>query len=764
MSKTRSIGISIPRIDGISKATGKATYVTDLKRPGMLYGKILRSDRPHARIVHIDTGEALSLPGVKAVVTGRDAPDIRYGVLLQDRYVLAKDRVRYIGEPIAAVAAVSERIAEKAIRLIRVAYQDLKPVYTVEAALDDSAPLLHPDLRGYRGPEVYISCGNVCADARLSVGDVAQGFADSDLIFEDTYRTPAIHQAYLEPLACLAELDSDGRLVVWSGSQLLSPTHERIAAALNMPMTQVRVIPLTMGGGFGGKLLVHIEEICALLALNAGKPVKLCLSREEDIFIGHARPPYTIFLRTGVRKDGSIIAREADILTNVGAYSDYAVATSQVALCYTMGVYRIPNLSARARAVYTNNPDFGCMRGFGAIEIGYANECHLDVIARGLGMDPVALRYKNLAQEGDPRATGQGLHGVSSKELMDIAIEKSGYHQKKGRLGPYRGIGIAHAIISTGVLSSSAIVHVLGDGSVNLQTGIVDIGTGTHTALCQIAAEVFGVDISQVHMSSPDSDHSPYDAGSFASRTLFDAGRAVLMAAKDARDQLIDIAAGMLDCQRQDVSWEGGKAYRTGAQTERLSMAELSEYSKGVLDGPIIGRGALLSNRPFERLPGEGYFEYPSCEYLFATHVAEVEVDPDTGKCKVLNYTASHDGGLIVNPRGFEGQIEGGVVQGIGYALLEHLVIEEGRIANPSFLDYHLPTAMDIPEINIFSIESKSTKGPFGAKGIGEPPIMPPMPAIANAIFDAVGVQVKELPITAERLFFAMREKREDTA
>jgi CO/xanthine dehydrogenase Mo-binding subunit len=760
MKKKRSVRQSIPRGDAIAKVTGRSIFVTDFTRPGMIYGKLLLSDRAHARIVRIDTRKAQSLLGVEAIITGRDVPDIHYGLILKDRTILPKERVRFIGEPVAAVAAVSEKVANEAIRLIEIEYKDIKPVFSIESALLENAPILHPEVRSYKCTSPYIRYKNVCMDAKLTLGDITRGFTESDMIFEDTYRTLPMYQAYLEPHACLVEVDPDERITVWMGEQILGPIHEELATALDVPMSRVRVIPCTFGGGFGGKLTAHIEEICALLAIHSGKPVKLSLTRADDIFTTHSRAPYTTHLKTGVKKDGKIVAWQADILVDVGAYSDYAVGTAQTALCTSMGVYTFSNFYARARAIYTNNPDYGCMRGFGALEIGYALECHMDMIAHGLGLDPTELRYRNLASEGDVRATGQKLNDVSIKKLMDTAIEVSRYSEKKGKMGPNRGIGIANAIINTGMLSSSAIVRVLEDGSVNVQTGVIDIGTGTHTAFRQIVAEVFEIDVSRIHIASLDSDNSPYDVGSFASRSVFDSGNAIRMAAQDSRNQLIDIAVQILNCNKDDVIWDNGKAYRRTSRAEGLSMVDLVSFSLYSLDGPVIGRGSLLSKRPFSQAPGEGYFEYPFGQFLFATHVVEVEVDPETGKCSIMNYTACHDPGLVINPKGIEGQIEGGVVQGIGYALYEQLVVQNGRILNPSFVDYLIPSALDIPPIRIIVLEEKSSTGPFGAKGIGEPPTMPPMPAIANAILDAVGVQVKEIPITAEKLYWAIKQTK----
>jgi len=593
--------------------------------------------------------------------------------------------------------------------------------------------------------------------ASLTIGDTIGGFDQSDFIIEDTYRTLPQYQAYLEPHACLAEVDNNGRLTLWTGEQILSPIHEEIATALHLSMSQVRVLPLEVGGGFGGKLSAHLEEICALLAIAAKRPVKICLNREQDFFTTHLRPPFTIHIKSGVKSDGIILAREVDILTDVGAYSDYAVGTSQTALGLSIGVYKIPNFTARARAVYTNNPDFGCMRGFGGLEMNYANECHMDSIAQRLGKDPADIRFQNIAQEGDPMATGQPMHSVTIHELMETVIRQSNYRDRKANRSLHHGVGIANSIITTGIFSSSATVHVLADGTINLQTGVVDIGTGTRTALAQIAAEVFQIDVAAVHMAALDSDSSPYDAGSTTSRTIFDSGTAVLNACIDARDQLIEIAAQVFSCDINEVIWRCGNAVYLPAQSLSLTISDLISHALYLSTGPVIGRGTLLSTRPYAVPPGKGYAESPCREFLFASHIVEVEIDPETGVCHIVNYIACHDAGTIVNPLGIEGQIDGGIVQGIGLALYENLVIDHGRIINPTFSNYLIPTVLDIPPLSKSFIESESKSGPFGAKGIGEPPIMPPAPAIANAIRDAIGVNLTEIPMTSEKIFFAIK-------
>lgn len=755
------IGKSVPRIDGVEKVTGQAIYCTDFSLPGMLYGKILYSDRPHARIVEIDASRALALDGVEAVVTAQDAPDVLYGLYIRDRLIFAKGRVRHIGEPVAAVAAASERLAAKALKLIDVEYEDLPPVLDAESALQPDAPQIHPDVESYQGLYDWIKYGNVAMEASLELGDVEQGFAEADYVFEDTYKTAAMHQAYLEPHACVAGFDHTGRLTVWTARQQLSVCHRELATALDMPMTDVRVVPLWLGGGFGGKLKSHLEPIAVLLARKAGKPVKITLTRAEDFVSTHPRAPYIIHMKTGVKKDGTLVAKQVDVLVEAGAYTDHTVGTSIHAISFAQGSYHIPNCSARVRNVYTNNPDWGCMRGYGALQSLFATESQMDTIAHRLNMDPAELRLKNLCRDGEQKITGQRLHNVQIRDTMDEAISASGYWEKKGRMGPNRGIGLANTILNTGLLFSSAFVRVNEDSTVTILTAITDHGTGNLTAFCQIVAEVLGISVDRVRVAAQDSDTSPPDTGSIASRTIFDSGNAVRLAAEDVRTQLIQVAAETLGCKPDDIVFLEGQAYSQDNPDAHLDFADLVGISMFAGKGPVLGRGSFLARAPYERLPGPGFGEHPAATYMFGTHVVEVEVDPDTGRTTVLNYTACHDVGQIINRQGIEGQVEGGVVQGIGYGLYEHLVVEGGQIRNPSFVDYQIPTALDAPPIKTLFVEVPDPGGPFGAKGIGEPPFIPPMPAIANAIFDAVGVRVREIPITPEKLWRALKDQSE---
>jgi CO/xanthine dehydrogenase Mo-binding subunit len=752
------VGHSVPHDSSQAKVTGQAKFSTDVQFHQMLYGKLLLSEQPHARLVGVDVSEALALPGVKAVITGEDTPERRYGPFLRDRPILARDWVRFIGEPIAAVAAISESIAARAASLIKVHYEDLPAVFEVNEALKADAPILHPNLKDYEETHPYIRYGNTCMEARISQGDVETGFYNADHIIEATYKTHGHHQAYIEPHACTAVYDHTGRLTVWTATQQLSWSHADLARVLDIPMTQVRMIPTYMGGAFGGKLNIFLEPICALLTRATGLPVQITLTREEEFLVQHGRAPFTIHLRTGVLEDGTITAHEADILVDAGAYVDQAIGIATKAAFSTQGCYFIPNCKVHTRAVYTNNVDWGCMRGYGTLQMNFALESHLDAIAKALQIEPVHLREKNLCTEGDEIISGQRLRSVHIDRTMQLALEQSGYWEKRRQRHPYRGIGLANVVKTSGFLSSSATIRCNEDGTVSVMTSITDLGTGAHTVLRQITAEVLGLPIAQVFVSAQDSDNSPFDIGSQASRTIYDTGNAVRLAAESVRDQLVRLAAEHFTCSTEAVAFSGGRAVLLDKPDNFLNFIDLVGISIYARGGPLVGHGSWIGSRPLDNPVGEGFFEgaYPS--FGFATQIAEVEIDPETGKVTVLSFTTSQDVGKALNPAAVEGQIEGAVVQGIGFCLLEEMLLKDGKVLNPSFVDYRIPTILDTVEMNVSLVEEMDPTGPFGAKGAGEAPIVGVAPAIANAVFDALGIQIKELPITPEKLYFAIRE------
>ncbi len=750
------IGSSPIREDSFPKVSGKAIYSTDVIQSNMLYGKILYSDLPHARITSIDTSKALALPGVGAVITAVDVPNTRYGLFLFDRPILARDRVLFIGEPVAAVAAISEQIAAQAIKLIEVTYEKLPAVFDIEGAIQEDAPIIHPNIKEYGAINPYIRYGNVCMDARVVQGDPKQAFANADFVFENVYTTQGTHQGYLEPHACLASYDYTGRFTVWTSTQQLSWDHAGLAKALEVPMTQVRIISTYVGGGFGGKLNISIEPICCVLTQKTGRPVKITLTREEEFITQHPRAPFQIKLKTGVMREGTLIAQDADIIANAGAYADQTIGTATKAAYSMQGSYFIPNCSARARAVYTNNVDWGCMRGYGTLEMNFAIEAQLDFIARQIGMDPADIRYRNLARESNTIISGQKLRCVHIRETMDKALEVAQYRQKKGDRGANIGIGIANVTKTSGLLASSASVRVNEDCSVSILTSVTDIGTGAHTVFRQIVAEVLRVPIERIHISSQDSDTSPFDIGSQASRVVFCTGNAILMAAKDVRNQILVLAAKVLGLDQKNLALTGGWVRNAATRETLISFESLVSISLYEHQGPLLGHGSFTSTSPLETANGDGFFEHVYPSFTFSTQIAVVEVDPDTGKLEVLEFVSCHDVGRALHPNAVKGQIEGAVIQGIGFSIYEEMITKDGKVLNPGFVDYRMPTSMDGVELKTILIEIPDEHGPFGAKGIGEAPIIGVAPAIVNAVYDATGVHVRDLPLHPERLFFAL--------
>lgn len=754
------IGKPIIRESGAKKVTGAAKFTTDISKENMLHGKILFSNRPHARILNIDVSKAAAIPGVEAIITGDDVPDTRYGQFILDRPVLAKERVRYIGEPVAAVAARSKEIARKAVGLIEVSYEDLPAVFDPEDSLKKDSYQIHPGLQDYSAINPYVRYGNVCMDARVSQGDPDTAFAEAERIVENTFKTQGTHQGYLEPHSCISYYDHTGRLSVVTGTQQLSIDHASLARVLELPLTRVRVESPFVGGAFGGKLNISIEPICCLLTKASRKAVKITLTREEEFFTQHPRAPFIMKLRTGICEDGTIVAQEVDIVVDAGAYVDQSIGIATKAAFSMQGSYHIPHCRARTRAVYTNNIDWGCMRGYGTIQMTYAIETQLDLIADEIGMDPADIRMNNLCREGDKIISGQTIHGIHVRETMQKALEVSDYRNQKENLEKNIGIGIANVNKTSGLLSSSASIRANEDATLSINTAIVDMGTGAHTVFRQIAAEVLQLPVDQISISRQDSDFAPYDFGSQASRTVYNSGNAVRIAAEDLQKQLVSVAAATMQCDPSQIIHQGGTFFLRESTEQELGFEELVGASLYSRQGPLIGHGSYMSTEPVDDQAGEGFFEHAYPAFTFSTQIAVVEVDPGTGKIKICDFTSCHDIGKAINPTAVEGQIEGAIVQGLGFGIYEEMIMNQGRVLNPNLVDYRMPTILDAIDIHIELIEIPDEKGPFGAKGIGEGPMIGVAPAIANAIFDATGVMVRELPIYPERLYFEIQKKK----
>lgn len=734
-----------PRVDAWEKVTGRATYAGDVYLPGMLMCKVLPSSRSHARIVSIDTSRAEALPGVRAVITGEDFPEIRFGSgALKDRYILARDKVCYVGEPVAAVAAEDEITAQEAVGLIEVEYEDLEPVVDPLVSLRAGAPSVHPDLESYEGYGFTIEGGNICTLLDADRGDVDQAFAEADYVFEDTFRSQGINQGFLEPMACVASVEANGRLTVWASTQGPYQVRAQLASVLDMPLSNIKVIPMELGGGFGAKLRLAFEAYPALLAMKTGSPVKLINTREEVFTLNGPRHPVTNYLKTGVNKDGTIVAREGYTIFDVGAYLG---AGPNSGIGHGLGAYDIPNFRLRSYAAYTNKVYVGSYRASGVADMTFAVESHMDIIAHKIGMDPLEFRLKNAIKEGDTAVNGSRVPGNGLAECLAAVKDRLGLPKE---MPEGRGVGIALCEWRSGTGPSTASISVNEDGTVSLLTGSVDI-SGSDTSLASIAAEALGIGIDQVIVARRDTDLAPFTGPSGGSRIVYSQGKAVELAAEDTRNKLFALAADRLGVPADALACAEGRVYVQDNPPQGYSLGQLAGMSVTSRSGPIIG-SASLSTLPYAP--------------VFSAQAAEVEVDRDTGQVKLTRYVQCQDVGVAINPMAVEGQLEGGAVQGIGRALTEDMQFDPdtGAVRNPSFATYLMPLALDLPELETLLVRVPSEDGPFGARAVAEPPGFGPPAAIANAIYDAVGVRIRELPLSGERVLAALRGEGSDVA
>ncbi len=754
----------IKRLEAKEKVSGNALFTGDIKRSGMLIGKILRSKIPHARIKSINTEKALSLPGVLAVITSNDFPDIRIGFMIQDEVVLAKDKIRYIGEPVAAVAAVDLETAEQALDLIEIEVDELPPIFTFSQSIDPDAPLIHEDFIQYSSRVPIKRDGNICLHTKIVKGDVKKGFEESDEIFEDTYTMPVVHQAPIEPKAVMAEVDHYGRLHVWCGTA--RPFHVRSALSeiLGLPMSQIQVTGTRIGGGFGGKGEISFEPIVAMLALKTKRPVKIEINREEDFISGTPRHSMEIYIKTGVKRDGTILAREAKLKVDTGAYAYFGPNTTSNAVFLVSGPYNIPNLSIEGICFYTNKISCGPCRGPGAPQAHFAGETQLDRIARHLGIDPIELRIKNALKANDQTPTGQVLREGGYKEAL-LKLKES---IKKNLNPPFWaddqkafGIGVAGGFWGIPGFGSSATVKVNEDGTVILSIGSVDIGTGSDTAMAIIVSEELGIPLENIRVISGDTDICPFDFGAVGSRTTQAMGVAVHKAVEGVKEQLLSFAENHLEAPKDILRFGNGKIYVHESPEKAISIARAAHLLTLLNGGPVVATGTNTApNPPFNPSFVEGLIMPSRPFFAFGAQAALVQVDKYTGKADVLKIVASHNVGKAIFREGIEGQIHGGVAMGIGYALSEEAIFSNGRILNTSFLDYRLPTMMDISEIIPLIVENDDPKIPDGIRGIGEPSTIPTAAAVANAIYDAVGVRINDLPLTPEKVFWALKKKK----
>lgn len=749
------IGSNLDRIDSLEKACGVAKYTADLYMEGMLYAKALRCPYSHARILSIDIKEALNSPGVVDVITASEIPGENIsGEYIPDWPVLASEKIRFMGEPVAAVAAVTEEAATEALKRIKVEYVPLEPMLSPEQSLEENAPKIHDK-------------GNILMVSKIKKGDVERGFKDSDIVVENSYRTQRVEHAYLEPEAGLSYIDGSGRVVLIVPSIEPHRMQRQIARMLGISDENVRVSSATIGGGFGAKHDFTVHGILALFAYRLKKPVKFVFSREESFLVSDKKHPLTIKCKTGVKKSGYLTAQRAEIIGDTGAYASASPGVCLRAANHVSGPYEIPNVWVESKFVYTNNVVSGAMRGFGAQQVHFAAEVQMDIIAKELGIDPLELRLLNCFSIGSVTATGQTLSSsVGIKSTIEairphyIAARKGvvAFNAKNSRL-KRRGIGIAcmfYGIGSTGrKVTTNASVELAKDGSICLRSGTGDKGQGCNTVLAQIAAEKLGVPYNKIRVISADSYLTPDCGTSTASRTTYFGGNAVVIAAGRLREKLMEIGSVMLDTD-EDLEITQGKMHMKSKESKRVGLEEIAEFfyrknpqevlvCHGSYDGPLVTMQDLET--------GQGS---PYETYAFATHLAEVEVDIPTGKVDVIRFIAAHDTGRTINPRCAEGQIEGSILMGLGITLKEKF--EQGKTTN--FDTYRIPRMADCPEIRVILLEDPVPTGPFGAKGVGECAFVCTAPAIVNAITDAIGGRFFELPVTEKEILKALELSR----
>ena len=760
------VGQRIPKLDAIDKATGHAEYGHDVHLPGTLVGKILYADVPHARILSVDVSRAKRLPGVKAVITGADNPARKFGYGA-DNTPLKADKVRTRRDEVAAVAAVDEDTAEEALELIRVEYAPLPALFDPAAALAEGAPLVHED-----------KASNLFTRYNYSHGDGERAFDAADVVVEGDFDLPYVTHGAMETSFCLAAFDLQGRVTLWSTTQIPFLLQRDLAEALGIPGRDIRVIQPAIGGAFGRGLDVYpFEPIAALLAKAAGKPVRIAFTREEEFIASATRQPAQVHVRSAAKRDGTLWARDARLLLDAGAYISWGAVTPLVMMETVASLYHVPHARFVADVVYTNNPPTGAMRGYGNPQSTFFVEVQMDELADRLGMDPVEFRLRNA--NGPNEETPQGLRITSCglRECIGEAARRIGWQTKDNSRQKDRepqaedkashlrqGIGIAATLNVGGGAriyrsdGCGATVKVDDFGRVTLITGSTEIGQGSETALAQIVAECMGVCLEDVTVLNSDTSVKPWDVGTHASRTTFIAGNAAQRAAEDAKRQILEAAAKLLRVPAADLEARGRLIFPRGEASRAVSFDKVvrsMHYREG--GNVVVGTGWY--DPPTHLVDKDTYKGNISAAYGFGAQAVKVEVDIETGKVRVLRIVAAHDVGRAINPMYVEGQIEGGIQMGIGYALTEQLQVREGRILNPSFLDYRVPTALDMPTVESVIIETADPKGPYGAKGVGEMGVTPTAPAIANAIYNAVGVRMTQLPMTAERVLRELKKK-----
>jgi len=754
MADLNYIGKSIPKLDAVDKATGRVQYIQDLKRPGMLYGKILYSRYPHAKIAHIDTSRAKKLPGVRVVLTGDDIPAIRMGVY-KDNPPLKAGKVRSYRDEVAAVAATDPDTAREALELIQVTYESLPGVFDPETAMQPEAPLVHENHK----------TNILKMPWKLHYGDVEAARQEADWVVEDRFTTTWVTHCCMGTSGAIAEFDHANNLTIHTNTQIPSLAQKDflgVLKALGLKEKRVRVVKPCIGGGFGSKLDTYAyEHIAILLAYHARKPVKIQFDRREEFIATSTRQPAIIQIAQGCDRDYRLLFRDISMVLDNGAYTSWGATTPSVMMMPITTLYKVPNVRYEARCVYTNNTYSQAMRGYGNPQATFAIESSMDMLAEAAGIDPVEMRRINANESGDVSTQGFRITTCGLKECLDTVTAKLAQGAAKK---PGEGIGIASLIHVGGgarVYKSDGcgtIIKMDDYGKANVFTGASDMGQGADTIIAQIVAEELGLRIEDIHVIHTDTDVCPWDVGAHASRTTFVAGNSALGAARQIKTRLFELAADQLEVPAQSLAARNRHIFDKDKPDKGMEIGKLLRKAHFSHGGQML-TGECFYDPENENL-GRDFRGNLSMTYTFGTHGVRVKVDEETGKVDILQYIAAHDVGKAINPLLLEGQVYGGVLMGIGYALTEQVILEKGEMMNPNFRDYKILTAKDAIAIEAPVLETADKDGPYGAKGIGEPGCVPTAPAIANAVYDAIGVRIKDLPITPEKVLAAIKKKK----
>lgn len=738
MATKKVVGNPTPRVEGEDKVTGRAKYAADITLPGMLWGRLLRSPIPYGRIKRIDASRARQLRGVKAVVSGEDVTGLKIGRRLYDMPILADGVVRFIGEKVAAVAAESELIAEQALELIEVEYEELEPVLDPVKAMEPSAPIIHPDVVTYKGlPDKLAAPSNDFIYKTWKKGDLSIGFKQADLIVENTFTTNQVHQAYIEPHSCVVKADPSGGAEIWACSKVPYAIREQVANAVRVAPEKLVVHPVYIGGDFGGKGDFMDIAVCYFLSLKSGHPVKMVMDYDEEFVAGNPRHSSIIKVKTGVKKDGTLIAHHMEFIFDSGAYGAFKPNAFLNGPHLSAGPYNIPHVFIEEHMVYTNKIPCGHMRAPGDPQGFFANESQLDLVARKLGMEPAQFRKKNLMHDGDVDPIGEEVDYIKAEETLQKALQESGYYKPKPK-NVGRGIAMVQWLTNSGY--GSVALKLDDKGAITLSSAMLDQGAGTYTLLCEIVAEELKVPLERIRVETLDTSLGVKDTGVGGSRATRVYGNAAYDAAMKAVDEIKKSAAEHMGCPPDELVLAGGAVLDKRAE-RRMTYPELVK-AKG---SPISVLGSYSDTSKVH-------------EASMCAQVAEVEVDPETGQVKLKKFISTHNTGTVLNPLMHQGQIEGGAVMGIGYALMEQLMIEDGKVATANFGDYKIPTIKDIPLLKTSVTENPRGSGPYNSMAIGETSNIPVAAAIANAVEDAVGVRITELPITSEKVLAALRK------